>query len=212
MYGRFDLTFICFRYLFHGLSAEKASQQLVRLLSSLRCTQNISDDDGEVADLGSIFEIEPGSEPPPTISFKTLSAAAVEATRPPGVREVSVRDLSLTFQRAMGLEFERLERTPFRPQVKKHSGKFGSFQEALQDTKGSGFQVFTPELLQFSFSSWPALNDASDCIIAFAPSTLHPVQKNKIIVNQLNEPLAKPSESVGSSISKTHKCAFTTIF
>lgn len=194
--------------MFHGVSAQKASQQLVRLLSSLRIYQNISEDDGEVADLGSIFEIESGCEPPSTISFKNLSAAAVEATRPPGVREVSVRDLSLTFQRAMGLEFERLERTPYRPQVKKHSGKFGSFQEALQDTKGSDFRVFAPERLQFSFSNWPKLNDGGDSIISFAPSTAHTVHAAQILVSQPAELLERPSESVQNTIGITYRCVY----
>ena len=198
--------------MFHGSSAEIASQQLVRLLSSLRSTQNISEEDAEGADLGSIFEIESGSEPPSTINFKSLSAAAVEATRPQGVREVSVKDLSLTFQRAMGIEFERLERTPFRPQVQKNSGKFRSFQEALQAPKTSDFLEFTSEPLQFSFSNWPKLNDASDSLIIFAPNiAVHAADDAKIGVDQRTENETKPSESFGA-VGRKHKCVFLDVF
>jgi len=199
--------------MFHGLSAKIASQQLVRLLSSLRIAQNISEEDAEKgADLGSIFEIESGSEPPSTINFKGLSAAAVEATRPQGVREVSVKDLSLTFQRAMGIEFERLERTPFRPQVQKHSGKFRSFQEALQAPKTSDFLEFTSEPLQFSFSNWPKLNDASDSLIIFAPNiAVHAADDAKIGVDQRTENETKPSESFGA-VGRKHKCVFLDVF
>ena len=178
-------------------------KESVLFLSSLRCTQIRKD--GEVDDLGSIFEIENGNEPPSTVSFKSLSAAAIEAVikNRDKNKEVTVKELSQTFQRAMGTEFEKLERTPFRPQVENHPGKFRSFQEALQGTKKSDFHAFTPQMQHFVFSNWPMLNGAESSIIKFASKTdMRPASEPKIHVELLSRD-TKPSESVGTHTLKT---------
>ncbi len=161
----FALTVIPVRYLFHGV--QNASQELVLLLSSLKCTQNT--DDGDVHDLGSIFEIESGSKPPSTLCFQKLSA--VKATTKKSEGRVTSRDLVLTFQRAMGLAFEALEETPSRPEVDKHPGKIASRREALRSDNKTEFQPFNPQPQQFVFSNWPTLASAKDSIISFAYRT-----------------------------------------
>ncbi len=158
---------ISVRYLFHGV--QNASQQLVLLLSSLKCTQNT--DDGDVHDLGSIFEIESGSKPPSTLCFQTLSAEAVKATTKKSEGRVTSRDFVLTFQRAMGLAVEALEETPSRPEVDKHAGKIASRREALRSDNKTEFQSFNPQPQQFVFSNWPTLASAKDSIISFAYRT-----------------------------------------
>ena len=201
---RFALTVIFVRYLFHGV--QKASQQLVLLLSSLKCTQNT--DDGDVHDLGSIFEIESGSKPPSTISFENLPAAAVEVTTKKSEGRVTARDLFLTFQRAMGSEFEALEQTPSRPQVDKHPGKFASFREALRSANKSEFQTFTPQLQQFVFSNWPMLAGAEDSVISFAyKNSTQP--RPVTAISDASSTVIKPrhSDSVGGipSTGRTNK-------
>ena len=195
---------ISVRYLFHGV--QNASQQLVLLLSSLKCTQNT--DDGDVHDLGSIFEIESGSKPPSTVCFETLSAAAVEVTTKKSEGRVTFRDLVLTFQRAMGAEFEVLEQTPSRPQVDKHPGKFSKFREALRSANTSEFQPFTPQLQQFVFSNWPALAGAENSVISFAyKNSTQP--RPVTAISDAPSTVIKPrhSDSVGGipSTGKTNK-------
>jgi hypothetical protein len=184
---------------------------LVLLLSSLKCIQNT--DDGEVHDLGSIFEIECGSKPPSTICFETLSAAAVEATTKKSDGRVTSRDLILTFQRAMGSEFEKLEQTPFRPQVDKHPGKYASFRETLQSANQSEFLAFTPELQQFVFSNWPTLADANDSVICFAcKNQSQPGPMTAVSDGLLTAMKPKLSDSVGGITSRTNRYVFAIYF
>ena len=156
---------ICDRYLFHGV--RDTSQQLVLLLSRLKCNQ--CTDDEEVHDLGSIFEIESGSKPPSAISFKTLSAEAIKATTKKSEGTVTSRELALTFQKAMQCsEFEEFQHTASRPQVENHPGKIDSLREALRTANKTEFQAFAPQPQQFVFSNWPALAGAKDSVISFA--------------------------------------------
>jgi TPR repeat protein len=161
---RFALTVIFDRYLFH--SFRDSPQQLILLLSSLKCTQYT--DEGEERDLGSIFEIESGSKPPSTLCFQTLSAEAIKATTKKSEGRVTSKDLVLTFQRAMGLAFEALDQTPSRPEVDKHPGKITSLREALRSANKTEFQSFNPRPQQFVFSKWPTLAGAKDSVISFA--------------------------------------------
>jgi hypothetical protein len=156
--------------LFYQSPKAQASEKLVLMLSSLRCTQNT--DDG-TKDLGSIFEIEHDSRPPPVINFRSLSATAIESVikNRDKSKEASIRELSQTCHRSMGLHFEQMERTPFRPQVENHNGKFFSFVDAVQDDKNSAFQAFTPRPERFVFADWPGLSDTKSSAITFAVKT-----------------------------------------
>jgi hypothetical protein len=165
--------------------------------------------------MGSIFEIECGSAPPSTISFKSLSGAVVDAVMPKrdkskeATHGVSAKDLCQTFQRTMGLEFEQLERTPFRPQVENHPGKFRSFREAL-NSKKSDFQAFSPQLQLFIFSNWPLLNSGDSSIIKHAPRTeTRTASESKIPVYPPSLHGIKPSESVPGITQGPKMCVFS---
>lgn len=178
------------------------------MLSNLRCTQNT--DDGEVDDLGSIFEIESDSTPPSMISFRSLSVTAIDAVfkNRDKNKEVSIKELSQTYHRSMGNDFEQMERTPFRPQVEKHPGKFRSFRDAVQDTKKSGFKSFSPQLQNFVFTDWPKLQGADSSTITFALiSDVRPIYETPL--TSRNE--TKPSESVGATTPGTNMCVFDDI-
>lgn len=159
------------RFLFYQSPKEQASEALVLLLSSLRCSQIT--DDGEEDDLGSIFEIECDSAPPSTISFRRLSAAAINAAikHRDKDKQISIRDLSLTYERAKGIHFENMERTPFRPEVENHPGKLLSYTDAVQDDKKSVFKAFFPRPERFLFTDWPRLSNAKCSTITFALKT-----------------------------------------
>jgi hypothetical protein len=158
------------RFLFYQSPKAQASEKLVLMLSSLRCTQNT--DDG-TDDLGSIFGIERDSAPPSIISFRSLPATAIDSVikNRDKSKEVSMRELSQTYHRSMGLHFEQMERAPFRPQVEKHPGKFFSFVDAVQDDKNSAFKAFSPRPERFVFADWPRLSDAKCSTITFALKT-----------------------------------------
>ena len=169
----------------------------------MRCTRPT--DDGDIDDLGSIFGIETDSKPPPTICFKTLPTEAVSAaTKQLASTAFKPRDFVKTFHTAMGLEFEKLERLPFRPQVDKHSGKFG-YRDALQESKKSDFLAFAIQPQQFVFLNWPKLDGTDKSTITFSSknvATVHAVPAHRVPVNVHSEPQSKPSESVENHVTK----------
>jgi hypothetical protein len=71
----------------------------------------------------------------------------------------------------MGRHFEQMERTPFRPQVENHPGKFFSIVDAVQVDKNSAFKAFSPRPERFVFTDWPRLSDAKCSTITFALKT-----------------------------------------
>jgi hypothetical protein len=206
VWRNFALTHTSVRFLF--FQSPKSQASLVLMLSSLRCTQNT--DDGEEDDLGSIFEIERDSTPPSMISFRSLSATAIDAVikNRDKNKEVSIRELCQTYHRSMGRDFEQMERLPFRPQVEKHPGKFRSFRDAVQDTKKSDFKSFSPQLQNFVFTDWPNLKVAESCTITFAlKSDIRTISETPLTSH--NE--TKPSESVGATTSGINMCVFDNI-